>query len=435
MERGLLRQFNIILPILASSIGNALQFYDFFLYGLASALVFGPSFFPLSNPILSTSGAFVGYAVGFVSRPLGGIVFGSIGDRYGRKTTLTWTLSLMGGATFLIGLLPTYQQAGIIAPIALITLRLIQGFAAGGEWSGGILMATENAPPKRQGFYGAWSQAGVGVGFILSSGLFFLFRAISGDQFLNWGWRLPFLVSILVVVLGILIRLKVSDTAEFTRSAAKSSAQAPMMDVVRGYKMSVLAASSLILSEMIYILLTTTVSLSYGAWLHVNESILIASVFVSMTADTVMMIMFGKLADILGAPVVYGLGILCSVISIYPFFLSVGTGNPYVIMAAFVITNGVFHAAMIGTQPGLLTALFPVHVRSSGLALGQSIASVIVGFVPLISTTILYRTGSFNGVIVIFYVVSVISFCGLVLTCKKMSSFSVRAVKHTSCLD
>jgi len=210
--------------VMASVAGNALEWYDFFLYSTAAALVFGELFFPKgTDPLIGTLGAFAGFAVGFAARPLGGVVFGHIGDRFGRKGALVWTLSIMGGATFLIGVLPTYAQVGIWAPVLLLALRILQGIAAGGEWGGGVLMISESAPPEKRGFYASLSQIGVGGGFVLSAAIFFLVQMLPKVAFMSWGWRVPFLLSILIFGVGVYIRSNMPESAGFdsTQAAGK----------------------------------------------------------------------------------------------------------------------------------------------------------------------------------------------------------------------
>lgn len=398
----------------AATVGNALQFYDFFLYATAAALVFDSQFFPSANPIIGTMGAFAGYAVGFVSRPLGGIVFGHIGDRFGRKVTLTWTLGLMGLATFAIGLLPTYAQVGMLAPALLILLRLIQGFATGGEWGGGMLMATENAPQGRRGFYGAWSQAGAGIGFILSSGAFYTARQLGETNFLAWGWRIPFLVSVVVVAAGFIIRSRVDESAEFLEAERDDPHARPIRDVLATQRYALICAAGVLLAEMTGPLLTTTFALAYGALVGVSGDLLLAAVTASMIVDTGMMLVFGHLSDRIGRTRVYGFGIIAIALAMPVFFALLRSPSEAVVIGAFVVTNGICHAAMIGTQPALLTELFPASLRSSGLALAQSIAAVIVGFVPLVATSLYYATGTVTSVTILMAVISAVSFVSLI---------------------
>src|SRR5687767_9168838 len=227
--------------VFASLIGTAIEWYDFFLYGSAAALVFGPLFFPSEEPATGVLLAFGTYAVGFVARPVGGIIFGHYGDKIGRKSMLVLTLVIMGVATFLIGLLPTYEQVGAWAPAALVLLRVAQGFGVGGEWGGAVLMAVEHAPPGRRGFYGSWPQVGVPAGLLLSTGVFSLFTQLPDEQFLSWGWRVPFLLSIVLVGVGLVIRMRILETPAFLRIKTQAAAaRQPIVEVLVRYPKQVL---------------------------------------------------------------------------------------------------------------------------------------------------------------------------------------------------
>ena len=234
--------------VVASVLGNALEWYDFFLYGTAAALVFGPLFFPVGgDPLQGTLLAFSGFAVGFLARPLGGILFGHIGDRYSRKMTLIMTLTLMGATTFVIGLLPTYAQIGIWAPLSLIILRFLQGVASGGEWGGGVLMLSENAPASRRGFYTAWSQMGVSGGFVLSAFAFYLVQQLPESDFLSWGWRVPFLLSIVIFLVGVYIRKNIRESKAFTQAKPEDKHEKiPLLVLVREHPKALLQAIALL---------------------------------------------------------------------------------------------------------------------------------------------------------------------------------------------
>lgn len=411
--------------VAAATIGNAFEYYDFFLYATAAAMVFNTLFFPAADPIVGTIGAFAGYAVGFIARPLGGLVFGHIGDRYGRKVALTWTLALMGVATFLIGLLPTYEQAGMLAPALLVLLRVLQGFAAGGEWGGAILMSTESAPHDKRGFFGAWSQVGVGIGFILSSGAFLLVRQLSPGDFMTWGWRLPFLVSVFVVVAGVVIRSRVPESAEFT--GAREHAHHPLREVLRDYKGTLLAAGGIRIAEMTASLMTTTFALAYGPLIGADANLLLIALIISMAADTVGMLIFGHLSDRYGRTSVYAFGIVATAAFILPFFLALGSGSNTLIISAFIIANGICHAAMVGTQPALMTELFPVNIRSSGLALVQSVSGIVVGFVPMTATIMFYQTKSIAPVVTMMICLCTFSLGCLIFTRRAARGVAERA--------
>lgn len=394
----------------AALIGNAFEYYDYFLYTTAAALVFGPLFFPSSDRTTELLISLATYAVGFLSRPLGGIFFGRLGDRHGRKKLMILTLSLMGFATISIGLLPTYQQIGLIAPILLVLLRLVQGFAAGGEWGGAILIATENAPASRRGFYGAWSQAGVGLGFVLASLAFYVAQQLPRTEFESWGWRVPFLLSIIIFGIGMFIRRGVEESADFVTSTEREGRmERPFQTLLNQHRGALFTAVGLRLAEICSSHLTTTFALAYGALKGVSAPTLVLAVSVSMLVDTLFMIIFGHLSDRIGKRKIYVCGVIGMALFGYPFFALISSGETIAILVGMVVANGLFHAAMVGVQPGLLTQLFPPRVRSSGIAFAQSIAAVTAGFMPLIAMSLTVSAGSVAPVAGIMVVLGIIS--------------------------
>ena len=266
--------------VVASVAGNAMEWYDFFVYGTAAALVFGQLFFPANaDPLIGTLGAFAAFAMGFIARPLGGVVFGHIGDRYGRRASLVWTLLIMGFATFGIGLLPTYDHVGLWAPAALVALRLLQGVASGGEWGGGVLMISESAPPEKRGYYAAWSQLGVGGGFVLSSAAFLAVQALPHDQFISWGWRLPFLASILIFAIGVYIRRSLPESREFeSAEKAGTTSHMPVLEAIRRHPKEILMAMGLRVAENGGAYIFLAFSLVYGKFAGVPNSTMLIGV-------------------------------------------------------------------------------------------------------------------------------------------------------------
>lgn len=380
--------------VVASVAGNAMEWYDFFVYGTAAALVFGQLFFPANaDPLVGTLGAFAAFAMGFVARPLGGVVFGHIGDRYGRRASLVWTLLIMGVATFGIGLLPTYDHVGLWAPAALVGLRLLQGIASGGEWGGGVLMISESAPPEKRGYYAAWSQLGVGGGFVLSSAAFLGAQALPHDQFISWGWRLPFLASIAIFAIGVYIRHNLPESHDFEEAnKAGKTAHMPVIEVIKRHPKEILMAMGLRVAENGGAYIFLAFSLVYGKFAGISNSIMLTGVMLAMIIEMFAMLLWGRLSDRIGRKPVYMIGAVSLVVMAFPFFWLLDTHSTPLIWLALVLGTAVCHGAMIGTLPALVGELFSTEVRYSGVALGHEVASIFAGGLsPLIATALLVR--------------------------------------------
>lgn len=378
--------------VFASVLGNALEWYDFFLYSTAAALVFGELFFPKgTDPLLGTLAAFAGFAIGFAARPFGGILFGHIGDKFGRKGALVWTLSIMGGATFFIGLLPTYAQAGFWSPVLLIVLRVLQGIAAGGEWGGGVLMISESSPAEKRGYYASWSQIGVGGGFVLSAAVFYAVQMLPKEAFLSWGWRIPFLLSIVIFGVGVYIRSRLPESAEFSKAeSAGKTVRTPLLDVLRKHPREILMAMGLRVAENGGSYIVVAFALVYGKFTGVSNQVMLGGLIVSMIAELFTIPLWGRLSDHWGRKPVYMIGAMGFVMMAFPFFWMLDTHAPAWIWLAFMMGNALCHGAMIGTQPSLMGELFSTEVRYSGMALGHEVASVFAGGLsPLIATALL----------------------------------------------
>ena len=378
--------------VIASVLGNALEWYDFFLYGTAAALVFGPLFFPVGgDPMQGTLLAFSGFAVGFLARPLGGIVFGHIGDRYSRKMTLIMTLTLMGATTFIIGLLPTYAQIGIWAPISLITLRFLQGVASGGEWGGGVLMLSENAPASRRGYFTAWSQMGVSGGFVLSAFAFYLVQKLPEEELMSWGWRVPFLLSILIFLVGVYIRKNIRESKAFTQAKPEEKLEKiPLMVLIREHPKALLQAIALRLPENGASYIFFTFSVVYARHIGIGTGEIISAVTLAMLVEFFSILFWGALSDRIGLKPVYYIGVIGLLVMAFPFFWLLSTGDYGWIMLAMLLGLPFCHGAMIGTQPCIMSDLFPVRVRYSGLALGHEVGSIFSGGLgPMLAVALL----------------------------------------------
>ena len=381
----------------ASFIGTAVEWYDFFLYGTAAALIFNRLFFPSFNPLMGTLAAFGTFAVGFIARPLGGIIFGHFGDKLGRKSMLSATLMIMGVATFAIGLLPTYASVGIWAPILLVLLRILQGFGLGGEWGGAVLMAVESAPANRRGFYGSWPQMGAPAGLLVANAVFSVFSSLPEEQFISWGWRVPFLFSALLIGIGVFIRLGVAESPAFRAAHQKKEQQPetrepPALEVLRTYPKQILLAMGARFAENGFFYIVTTFVLAYGTSIGLERAAMLKAVLVATCVHLVAIPCFGALSDILGRRPVYIGGALACALLAFPFFWLIDTKQTGAIWLA--ISLGIIaHAAMYGPQASFFSELFGTRVRYSGASLGYQLASVFAGGLsPLIATALLQTT-------------------------------------------
>jgi metabolite-proton symporter len=384
--------------VAASFIGTTIEWYDFFLYGTAAALVFNELFFPDAEPLIGTLLALSTYAVGFAARPLGGIVFGHFGDRIGRKSMLVLSLLIMGTATFLIGCLPTHSSIGILAPILLVILRFAQGIGVGGEWGGAVLMATEHAPKGRRGFFGSWPQMGVPAGLLLSTLVFQLVQSTTSESaFMSWGWRVPFLVSAVLVIIGLVIRLKIMESPAFERvKETKTEAEKPIVDVVRKYPRDVFTAMGMRMGENgVFYLLTVFVYVYGEEELGLDKNTLLWSVSISAALGLITVPLWGWLSDRTGRKPLYLAGAIVTTAWAFPFFGLMDTKSSVLITLAVVIGVNVGHDLMYGPQGAYFSELFGTRVRYSGASLGYQLASVFAGgFAPLIATALLAAAGA-----------------------------------------
>ena len=382
--------------VVASFIGTTIEWYDFFLYGTAAALIFNRLFFPTFEPLVGTLAAFGTYAVGFVARPLGGIVFGHYGDKIGRKSMLSLTLLLMGTATFCIGLLPTYNTLGVWAPVLLVALRVAQGFGVGGEWGGAVLMAVEYAPAGRRGFYGSWPQVGVPAGLLLSTVVFSLVSMLPKTQLLTWDWRVPFLLSLLLVGVGLFIRLRIQETPEFRRvKETGQQARLPLLDAVRAHPGNILLAMGARVAENGFFYVYSVFALVYVTeQLGLSRHTILNGVLLATVCELIAIPAFGALSDRVGRRPVYLSGALFSALFSFPFFWLLDSKRTVLVWLAVVLGLSLGHGAMYGPQASFFAELFGTRVRYSAASLGYQLASVFAGGLsPLIATALLAWSG------------------------------------------
>jgi MFS family permease len=385
--------------VLASLIGTTIEWYDFFLYGTAAALVFGKLFFPSKDPLTGVLQAFLTYSLGFVARPIGGLVFGHFGDRIGRKRLLMASLILMGVASAGMGLLPTYAQIGVAAPLLLAALRFVQGFAVGGEWGGAVLMAGEFGDAKRRGFWAGWPQAGVPAGNLLAAGVLATMAAtLSEADFLSWGWRVAFLLSGALVAVGWWVRSTLSESPQFEAAeacAADALEPAPAIQALTKRPVGVAIGAGLKFGENVAYYVVTTVSIAYLAEAaHAKRQIGLNALLIGSFAEMLTLPLFAWLSDRLGRRPVYAFGALAMALWVFVFFglLHGGTAGAAILALGVAL---VLHGAMYGPQAAFISELFPTRYRYSGASIAYQVTSIFAGsLAPIIALTLLQRTHS-----------------------------------------
>ncbi len=379
----------------ASMAGTVVEWYEFFLYGPAATLVFGKLFFPATgNELDGIIAAFATYAVGFLARPLGGVVFGHIGDRIGRKSLLQFSLLLIGVSTFLMGCLPSFEKIGYWAPALLVFLRFVQGFALGGEWGGAVLLVTEHSPNRSRAFWGSWPQAGVPIGNLLATAVLLLLSATLPESgFLAWGWRVGFWLSVIIVAIGYYIRTQVSDSPIFKAAREQAEKEAAtgygLTEVFRHYPRGVFTAMGLRFGENIIYYMVVTFSITYLAYREIDTTEILALLFAAHILHVVAIPSVGALADRLGRKPVYIAGALLTMAWPFAAFPMFDSGNAYAILAAIMLGLAV-HALMYSAQPAIMAEMFPTRMRYSGVSLGYQVTAIVAGsWAPLIGTALL----------------------------------------------
>jgi len=379
--------------VFASLIGTATEWYDFFLFGSAAALVFGEVFFGEIGGTTGTLYAFMTYALGFAARPLGGIVFGHFGDKVGRKKMLVASLLLMGVGTFAIGLLPTYATIGLAAPVLLVFCRLLQGFAVGGEWGGAVLMAAEHGDDDHRGFWTSWPQAGVALGNLFATGVLWVLAAVQSEEaFLDWGWRIPFLLSAVLVVIGLWVRLTIEESPVFQEAQAQVQVRdhTPLMQVVRQYPREVLIAMGMRMAENISYYIFTVISITYvTTYLELDKDLILKALLIGAAIQFVWVPVVGAISDKVGRRPLYLAGAIGVGVWTFVFFDLLDSGDPTKFLVA-VVVGLVLHSLMYAPQAAFFSELFGTSVRYTGASVGYQLASIFAGaLAPIIAIELL----------------------------------------------
>ena len=409
--------------VVASTVGTSIEWYDFFLYGTAAALVFPKLFFPGDSELVGVLASFATQFVGFAARPIGAAIFGHFGDRIGRKASLITTLLLMGIGTFLIGVLPGYGTLGAGAPVLLTVFRVAQGIGVGGEWGGSVLLSMEWGKSKRRGFMASWPQLGVPIGLLLSTGLVKLFSAVTGDSFDSWGWRIPFLLSIVLVGIGLYVRLRVAESPEFAalRSASRL-VRIPVWESLKRHPRAIICSALVRMSEQAPFYLFVTFVLTYGTdHLNLDRNGLLTDTIVAAAIGLISVPFFGYLSDRIGRRLMYGIGIVCTGLFAFPYFGLLNTKMAGLVLLAIVVSL-FFHDMQYGPQAALIAERFGTDIRYSGASIGYQLASVVAGGpAPLIAAAILSSTGSSTWIAIYIIGCAVVAMIALLAMPKEPS--------------
>ncbi|MFK3669393.1 MFS transporter [Leifsonia aquatica] len=401
----------------ATFFGTTIEWFDYYIYGIAAATVFAPQFFPSIAPIAGVLAAFTTFAVGFLARPIGGLVLGHLGDRFGRKPMLVLSIMLMGIATVGIGLLPNYAAIGVFAPILLTVLRLVQGFGIGGEWGGAVVLAVEHAPEKKKNLFGAFPQMGSPAGTILANATFLIIIATLGPTaYTQWGWRIPFLCSAVLVIIGVAIRLRIAESPEFTAVRNRRGlVRRPLIDALRRYPRAVLCGIGISLASPLLGNILTVWVQSYGlTFLHTEQGMMTALVTL-LGVEWLLVILFAALlSDRFGAKTVFLVTTTYSALWAFPFFALLSTRDPVLMVIAFV--GAAPAAGPFAALPALLTSWFPVAIRFTGVSIGYQVGSVLAGgFAPLIATALVAWTATAQSVAAYVAAVCLLSVASLLI--------------------
>ncbi|MDX0444995.1 MFS transporter [Sinorhizobium medicae] len=395
---GSTRESEVRRVVFASLIGATIEWYDFFLYGVIAGIVFNQLYFPSHDPLVSMVLAYATFAVGFVARPLGGIVFGHFGDKLGRKQMLVLTILIMGVATVLIGVLPTYEQIGVAAPILLLILRIAQGIGIGGEWGGAVLMAYEFAPEDKRGYYASIPQIGLAIGLCLSSGVVALLSLLPEAAFMSWGWRTAFIGSVVLIVVGLYIRLKVAETPDFASvKEERQELKIPFVELIRTYPRNILLGMGARYIDGVFFNVFAVFSIVYlSKHVQVDRTTALWLVCLSALVMVVTIPLFGKLSDRWGRPKTYAIGSLLLALVTFPAFMLMGSGSLPLIALALIVPFGIIYAMCYGPEAALFSDLFDVKVRYTGISFVYQFSGIFAsGITPIIATFLIsYGDGS-----------------------------------------
>ena len=378
----------------AGFVGALLEWYDFYIFATGSALVFGRVFFPSHDPVVGTMAAFGAFASGFLARPVGGILFGHIGDRLGRKVSLVATLLIIGIGTFLIGVLPGYAQIGIAAPVLLVILRVMQGIGLGGEYGGASLLTIEHAAHDRRGFWGSLPQAASPAGLLLATATFALISLMPQEQFVTWGWRIPFLLSIIMLLVGLFIRLRIAETPEFERARQIAHKQMPVMDLLRTHKRAAVLSTGARLAETVSGNMIKSFGLTYATvQLGLSQESALAALMATSAVGLAATPFYGWLADRYGARRVYMAGTVLAAALAFPFFWVLDFRTVGALWLGFILAYNLGPTLMLSVQPTFFSQLFAVRVRYTGLSIAYQVSAIVGGFTPLAALALLHGSG------------------------------------------
>lgn len=406
---------------IAALVGTTLEWYDFLIYGTAAALVLNSQFFPSVDPTIGTLAAFASYAVGFLARPLGGIVLGNMGDRLGRKRMLIFTIVLMGTATTLIGVLPNYDTIGVLAPVLLIVLRLLQGFGAGGEYAGAVVLSVEHGDQQRRGMAGAWAPTGFAIATLLSTGVFQLATMLPDDAFHSWGWRVPFLLGAVLLIVGYFIRRNIDETQAY-ENAVQAEAQGaleetkiPVLEAIRRNPRNFLVVVGSRLAENGFAYLFPVFAVGFAVNnVGAPSSTTLLAVVIASAVQIGAIPVWAHVSDRIGRRPVYAAGALASVLWLVPFFLMLETLSPPLLILGFVVGLGILYPAMLAPQAAYYAELFDTRTRLSGFAFAREIGSVLAGgFLPLIATALIAAFGHWWIIVVYLAVLTAVTLVAL----------------------